>query len=142
MAASSDPKMQETMISPADEEAIRKACLDYAEGWYSGDAERMGRCLHVELVKRSIAFDETRKRWQLTPPRDAAYMVSLTREGGGYEAGKTIRECEVTILDAYRSTASAKVISQEYVDYVQLARFEDGWKIVNVLWEYLEGEGE
>ena len=30
----------------ADEELIRAAILDYAEGWYTGDADRMERCLH------------------------------------------------------------------------------------------------
>lgn len=142
MAERIDPVMPETVISPADVEAIRKACLDYAEGWYSGDAERMQRCLHPELAKRRIVLVPEQGEWQLTPSRNAEYMVSLTQDGGGYEAGRSIRECEVTILDAYRRTASARVISHEYVDYIHLAKFEDGWKIVNVLWEYLEGEGD
>jgi hypothetical protein len=36
----------------ADEDAIRAVVLDYVEGWFDGDAARMERALHPELVKR------------------------------------------------------------------------------------------
>ncbi|HEX6315687.1 MAG TPA: nuclear transport factor 2 family protein, partial [Gemmatimonadaceae bacterium] len=36
----------------ADSAAIRAAALDYIEGWYEGNAERMERALHPELAKR------------------------------------------------------------------------------------------
>ena len=38
--------------------------------------------------------------------------------------------------------AVVKAISPQYVDYCQLLQFEEGWKIVNVLWELREGEVE
>ncbi|MGH7543457.1 MAG: hypothetical protein ACREK7_05910 [Gemmatimonadota bacterium] len=44
--------------TPADSAAIRAAALDYIEGWYSGDAGRMARAVHPELVKRIIATDD------------------------------------------------------------------------------------
>src|SRR5918994_250405 len=33
----------------ADSSAIRATALDYAEGWYDGNAERMSRAVHPEL---------------------------------------------------------------------------------------------
>ncbi len=33
----------------ADSAAIRQAALDYIEGWYEGNAERMERALHPDL---------------------------------------------------------------------------------------------
>ena len=36
-------------------EAITKVALDYGEGWYEGDADRMARALHPELAKRMIS---------------------------------------------------------------------------------------
>src|SRR5687767_13133238 len=36
----------------ADSTAIRATALDYVEGWYEGNPERMTRALHPELVKR------------------------------------------------------------------------------------------
>src|SRR5215207_8801778 len=46
----------------ADTTAIRAAALDYAEGWYAGDADRMARALHPELVKRIVVGDTATKR--------------------------------------------------------------------------------
>src|SRR5690242_18620326 len=36
----------------AQHEAIRRTALDYIDGWYTGDAERMRRSLHPDLAKR------------------------------------------------------------------------------------------
>lgn len=37
----------------SETEAIRQTALDYIEGWYTGNAERMERSLHPELAKKS-----------------------------------------------------------------------------------------
>ncbi|MDX2438456.1 MAG: nuclear transport factor 2 family protein [Acidobacteriota bacterium] len=42
---------------PDDEAAIKATALDYLEGWYSGDAERMERALHPDLAKRIVRVD-------------------------------------------------------------------------------------
>jgi hypothetical protein len=36
------------------EDAVRSAVMDYVEGWFEGDAGRMERALHPELVKRCL----------------------------------------------------------------------------------------
>ena len=36
--------------TPADSAAIRAAALDYIEGWYAGDADRVARALHPQLA--------------------------------------------------------------------------------------------
>ena len=41
----------------ADSAAIRATALDYIEGWYEGNAERMERALHPELAKRIVNTD-------------------------------------------------------------------------------------
>ena len=33
----------------ADREAIRRTALNYAEGWYEGNAEKMESALHVDI---------------------------------------------------------------------------------------------
>ncbi len=40
--------------SPEQAKAIKEAALDYGEGWYEGNAERMERALHPELAKRMV----------------------------------------------------------------------------------------
>ena len=36
---------------------ITAAALDYVEGWFDGDADRMRRALHPDLVKRRLRAD-------------------------------------------------------------------------------------
>jgi hypothetical protein len=47
---------------------ITQASRDHMEGWYSADAERMQRCLHPELVKRTLLSDPEKETWQLRHP--------------------------------------------------------------------------
>ena len=42
---------------PAVDPGIEQACLDYVEGWYTGDVERMKRALHPDLAKRRARRD-------------------------------------------------------------------------------------
>jgi hypothetical protein len=121
----------------ADLAGIRQAALDYMQGWYEGDAERMRRCLHPELIKRAMTNPQTgeRRLYQVTQPQ----MVTWTQQGGGSETPADQRFYEVTVLDVYDEIACARAESYHYVDYLQLARSEGTWLLVNVLYERKPG---
>ncbi len=108
-----------------DTEQIEAAAADYIEGWYAGDVDRMARCLHDDLVKR-IPTSESGELRMVTKAR----MLELTAGGGG-EAPNP--EFETIVYEVSGDLATARVTSPEYVDFLQLARTTDGWKIVNVL---------
>ena len=111
--------------------AIRQAALDYIEGWYEGDAARMDRALHKELVKRAVfAGGGTERFANLTK----AQMVEATQKGGGKARPADTRNIKVEILDVYRDIATIRTECADYVDYLHLAKSEGQWKIVNVLW--------
>jgi hypothetical protein len=40
-----------------DRELILRSAADYIESWLDGDPDRMARCLHPDLVKRSVEAD-------------------------------------------------------------------------------------
>ena len=126
-----------------DFDAIWQATLDYVDGWYNGDAERMRRCLHPDLVKRTIERDVESGEFQLRRPTTADMLVTFTEEGGGTEVPEPERVYQLTIVDIFRHIAMVNCVSPQFVDYLQLANFGDrGWLIVNVLWELREGEIE
>jgi hypothetical protein len=61
--------------------------------------------------------------------------VQLTRgECGGKKTPKESQQKEITILDVYEDMASVKVVFAGWVDLVHMAKFNDPWLIVNVLW--------
>lgn len=121
-------------MSVSTQEAIRQAALDYAQGWYEGDAERMGRCLHPELAKRAILHNSQtgeQRFHHLTKQR----MIEKTQQGGGSaDAPSDKRYYDVSILDVYGGIASVRAESYDYVDYLHLAFCDGRWLIVNVLW--------
>lgn len=126
--------------APADSTAIREAALDYIEGWYTRDAERMERALHPELAKRRVYVDPGSGRSRLDQ-QSAMTLVQGTRAGYGTRTPEARRKEEVTILDVYGNAASVRIDASDWVDFLHLAKWNGEWKIVNVLWE-LTPEGE
>jgi hypothetical protein len=120
--------------SSADSAAIRATALDYAEGWYEGNADRMARALHPELVKRIVVRDTTTGK-SMVQGMGASVLVNSTRHGYGKETPKERQQKEVAILDIFGNAASAKAVMADWVDYMQLAKVDGRWVIVNVLWE-------
>ena len=119
--------------SEADRAAIKQTALDYIEGWYEGDAERMERALHPELAKRIVRTNQQGQ--SRLDQMSAMSLVQGTRRGGGKQTPKDKQLKEVAILDIFQSAASAKIIASDWVDYLHLARWNGRWVIVNVLWE-------
>lgn len=123
--------------TPQDSAAIRATALDYIEGWYSADADRMRRALHPHLAKRflerlpdgSVRLTDT----------SALELVEQVRSGGGSDVPEASRRTDVRILDAFQDVASVRVDAHGWIDYMHVARVGGRWMIVNVLWE-IRGE--
>jgi hypothetical protein len=118
----------------ADAAAIRATVLDYAEGWYAGDADRMARALHPELVKRILVSD-TATGQSFVQTMGASALVNGTRHGYGKSTPADRQQKDVTVLDVFGNAAVAKAVMADWIDYLQLVRVDDRWLIVNVLWE-------
>ena len=117
----------------ADSAAIRATALDYAEGWYEGNAERMERALHPELAKRIMRTSpEGRSRLD---QMSAMSLVQGTRAGGGKGTPPDRQQKDVYILDIFNGAASVKTVMSGWIDYMHMARWNGRWVIVNVLWE-------
>lgn len=117
----------------ADSAGIRAAALDYLEGWYAGDAARMERALHPELAKRIVNTNSAGRN--SLGQQSALTLINNTRNGGGKSTPVAQQVKEVRILDIYRNAATARVDASTWIDYLQLARWNGRWVIVNVLWE-------
>jgi Putative lumazine-binding len=115
--------------SSSDVQAVEAVARDYIEGWYTGDAARMDRALHEDLVKRMPVREGSPEAVRLHPVSKAR-MVELTAGGGGENPDA---DFEIVVYDAATDIATARVASPEYLDYLHLAKTDDGWKIVNVL---------
>jgi hypothetical protein len=124
----------------ADSAAIRATALDYVEGWYAGDGDRVARAVHPELVKRIVVTDTATGR-RFVQTMGSSALVNGARRGFGRATPEDRRRRDVAILDIFASAASVRTAMADWVDYLQMARFEGRWLIVNVLWERVPGGG-
>lgn len=115
-----------------DRKAITQTALDYAEGWYTGDAARMERALHPELAKRIVVTKDGRSRLD---QMGAMTLVNGVRAGLGKNTPQEKQLKEVTILDTFGAAASVKLVMGDWIDYMHMAKSNGRWVVVNVLWE-------
>lgn len=115
--------------------AIKQTALDYAEGWYEGNAERMERALHPDLAKRALMPDPLSGRGKIDH-MGALTLVQAVRQGHGTKTPAEQRKAEVTILDVFGNAASVKVEMHDWIDYMHMSKIGGRWVIVNVLWEF------
>jgi hypothetical protein len=116
-----------------DREAIRQTALDYIEGWYEGNPDRMERALHPDLAKRIVRTNPQGQ--SILQQMSAMGLVQGVKRGGGKQTPKERQQKDVTILDVFENAASVKIVASDWVDYLQIAKFNGRWLIVNVLWE-------
>ena len=119
--------------SDADKEAIKQTALDYIEGWYEGNPDRMERALSPDLAKRIVRTDPQGR--SMLQQMSAMGLVQNVKRGGGKNTPKERQQKDLTILDVFENAACVKIVASDWVDYLQLARFNGRWVIVNVLWE-------
>jgi hypothetical protein len=126
--------------SAADSAAVRATTLDYVEGWYEGNPTRMSRALHPELVKRIVMTDTTTHK-SVLQNMGASALINGARHGYGKGTPKDQQQKDIAILDIFGNAASAKSVMADWIDYLQLAKVDGRWVIVNVLWERKPGRG-
>lgn len=137
LAASSTTPNVARAQTPADSAAIEQAALDYIQGYYSGNPERMEKSLHPDLAKRIV---RTNPSGQSTLDQMSAMtLVQMARMMAQRPIPEEAWQDDVTILDIFENVASVRVDATQWIDYLHLARWNGEWKIVNVLWEMRPG---
>ncbi len=119
--------------SDADSEAIKRTALNYAEGWYEGNADKMENSLHPHLAKRIVRTND--KGQSNLGQMTALELVQGTRAGSGKKTPAAEQQKTVTILDVLGGAATVKLEMRDWVDYMHLGKFNGKWVIINVLWE-------
>src|ERR1044072_8827038 len=115
------PSVAYSQTNAANDAAIRQTALDYIEGWYEGNAERMERAVHPELAKRIVHTNPQNGRSRLDQ-MSAMTLVLGVRRGGGKDTPAERQLKDVTVLDVFQNTASVKVVASEWVDYLHVAK--------------------
>jgi len=121
----------------ADSAAIKQTALNYIEGFYNADQQRMAKAIDPELAKRIIFKD---------PAGDAVQSMGYSQLLLNTRRNKNTNilinnepfKAVVTIYDIGINIAAVKVVTNKlkFMDYLQMGRINGEWKIVNTLWEF------
>jgi hypothetical protein len=118
-----------------DREAVRQAVLDYVEGIYQVQPERIERSVSRELAKvgywrekEAAPYAESRMSFE------KLVEVAKNWNKNGRVDPKTALK-EVVIFEVVDQTATTKLRAHWGIDYMHLAKKDGKWLIMNVLWQ-------
>jgi len=126
-------KLENFLISE-DEVLIGQTVNNYIEAWYEQDAEKGLTSLHPDLVKRIMQTDPDSGD-NFLELMSAEKLADRWRSGDGKKTPKEDQRKDIAILDIFRKMAAAKLETATWVDYMQLAKYDGKWLIINILWE-------
>lgn len=120
---------QETVST--DRTEIEATVANYLEGWFSSDPARMEKALHPNLVKYNIRKTGKTGREYLSG-MTAEELVAMTNHNQEWVKGRKFHEMKILYQDEQLAVVHA--ISDGFYDLCNLAKINDEWKIVQVLW--------
>ena len=129
----------EGLASEADRKGVEAAVLDYVEGVYNAEPDRIRRSVHKDLQKFGFGKREG-EDWRHIPmtfDRLVELATEWNKDGTAIPKGAPKR---IEILDVLDKTASAKLTASWGVDYFHLAKYDGKWMIVHVLWQSIPKE--
>jgi len=120
-----------TPESVMDREAVRQAALDYAEGLYGGDPAKIVKAVHPDFNKVILRKLEPSGRIALRYTTYSQIIENARGKVGFLEENK--RNIQVTLIDLRDDMACVKINSTSFLDFLELARLDGQWKILNVV---------
>ena len=129
------PTVALAQIASGDSAGVRRAVLDYVEGFYEGDSTKLVRSVRPEVFKYGFWIPRDSARYQggqMTWPEFHAYAnrVKATNRLAPATAPK-----DIVIFDVLDQTASAKLTASWGIDYLLMGKYDGKWMITHVLWQ-------
>lgn len=119
----------------ADEQGVERAVRDYADALYEVKPELVERSVHPALEKLGFWRPDGSAEYRLPGKMTFEQLRDLAarwNQDGAQGEGLTYR---VDVLDVSEVTASAKLTAKWGIDYMNLAKQDGRWRIVQVLWQ-------
>ena len=130
---------QHAEVYSADYKGVHAAIIDYVEGLYLADSTRIARSVHPDLRKRGYWYNSQKAEYadnlDMTYQQLKDLAATWNTEG---DRANTQSPKIIEIYDINDRTASAKLTAEWGIDYFHLAKLDDKWYIMNVLWQSIK----
>jgi hypothetical protein len=119
----------------ADQAAVKRAVLDYVEGFYEGDTAKLTRSVWPEVRKYGYWRNEPAGPYSGSAMAYSAFLTYALDTKAGKRKTPEGAPKDVVIFEVQDQTANAKVTAWWGTDYILLAKEKGRWMITHVLWQ-------
>ena len=114
---------------------MKRAVLDYVEGFYEGDTAKIIRSFRPDVYKYGFDYVEKERKYEGELMRyDEIVAYARRFRERGRKTPPTAAKV-VDLLDVQDQIASAKLTAWWGIDYVLLAKYDGRWMISSIMWQ-------
>ena len=117
-----------------DEKRIKETVMAYVDSWWHSNVLQAEGALHPDMKKMIVVQHPYTKQDFINSYGRSTYIEYIRANGNDTIKGIEIPATQIKILDYESGIASVKVENSEFLDYIQLVKWNDEWKILNVVW--------
>ena len=115
---------------------VKATAYNYIDVFYKADTTLAYKSIHKDLRKVGWYYDDKKQKYSgaLEMPFDK--LISLAKRWnakGDQVTSDTPRK--VKVLEVSDKIAVAKVTAAWGIDYLNMVRTDEGWKIINIVWQ-------
>ena len=115
-----------------DRDAVRQAALDYVTAVYESRPELIERSVSTELTKHG--FSRQKDGSYRRSPMTYQQLLTVAKEWNADRKRDTSIK-EIVVGEVLDQTATALVRAEWGIDFMQLAKIDGRWKILNIVWQ-------
>ena len=115
---------------------IKKQSLGYLVALQKLKPKLMDTVMNDSLNKITIGYDrkEMKQYGRSTSKKQMIeFAKSWNKSGAKFPLNPTNT---IEILDIYNRIATVKIVSDNWVEYLQLIKLDNKWEIMNIIWQY------
>jgi hypothetical protein len=118
-----------------DTAGVRRAVVDYVEGFYQGDSTRFLRSISPKVFKYGYYIPRDSTKYVGTQMTWDAFHAYANRVKAQNRQRPATDVRDVKIFEVLDQTASAKLTAYWGIDYMLLAKEDGRWVVTHVLWQ-------
>ena len=118
-----------------EREGVRRAVLDYVEGFYEGDTAKLIRSVHSDVQKYGFYIPRDSARYVGEAMPWAEFLSYARNVRARNRPAPATAPKEIVIYDVLDQTASAKLTAFWGTDYLLLAKHDGRWMVRMVIWQ-------
>jgi len=118
-----------------DSALVRRAVLDYVEGFYEGDTVKLARSVRSDVAKMGFSRHRDSTNYAAETMPFSEFLAYAGRVRARNRPAPATARKEIVIYDVQSVTASAKLTAFWGTDYLLLGKFDGRWMITHVLWQ-------